>query len=272
MLKHLLVHVDASARAEERLDLAVTLARRFGAQLNGLFSESPTIGPSIVGRRDPAEIAKAMASARALFESKADAAGVVREWWEIEGGDYAHVVGWTVVCSRYVDLSVFGQVEGDQVDRLPGEIVEQVLLDSGRPLLVVPAFGHYPDVGHRVLIAWTGSREAARAVNDALPLIVGAEEVNVLSIQQPSVGYAGGPAPHVDIVAHLRAHGVDARYERLILDDIGVVDHVLNRAADWNADLTVIGGYGQRGFPYLQRSNTTRDILRTMTTPVLLSH
>ena len=77
--------------------------------------------------------------------------------------------------------------------------------------------------------------------------------------------------PPLDVVAHLAAHGVKARYERLVLDEMKVVDHVLNRASDKGADLTVIGGYTHRGFPYLQRSSTTHDILRTMTTPVLLS-
>ena len=79
------------------------------------------------------------------------------------------------------------------------------------------------------------------------------------------------PVPPVDIAVHLRAHGIDARYERIIVDELGAVDNVLNRAADAAADLTVLGGYGHFGFPFLQRHSTTRDILRTMTTPVLLS-
>jgi nucleotide-binding universal stress UspA family protein len=74
------------------------------------------------------------------------------------------------------------------------------------------------------------------------------------------------------VIAHLRMHGVEARYERMIVDEFGMVDHLLNRASDWSADLTVIGGFGVRGFPYLARTNTTRDLLRSMTTPVLLSH
>jgi nucleotide-binding universal stress UspA family protein len=100
----------------------------------------------------------------------------------------------------------------------------------------------------------------------------GAEAVTVLSIQRPSTGTTGGPAPHLDIAGHLRLHGIDARYERKLLDDLGVVDYVLNRAADLGADLTVIGGCAPRGFPHLLRSGMTRDLLRSMTTPLLLSH
>jgi nucleotide-binding universal stress UspA family protein len=173
-----------------------------------------------------------------------------------------------VVCCRYADLAIFGQhAEGA---RLPSDTVEQVLEDSGRPVLVVPSVGTYPDVGRRVLVAWTGSRESARALNDAMPFLVGAREVSVLSVQLPSPGEPRG-VPPVDVVAHLAAHGVKASYERLVLDEMRVVDHVLNRAADDLADLTVMGAHFQRPFPYLPRTGSTHDILRTMTTPVLLS-
>jgi nucleotide-binding universal stress UspA family protein len=268
-LKHLLVHLDASPRTEERLALAVTLARRFGARLTGLFAESGSMGPGIGERRDPAALAADTARARAGFEARTAGTGVATDWWAIEGGDYAHVVGWTVVCCRYADLAIFGQ-HLEEGARVPGDLIQQALEDAGRPLLVVPSVGRYLDVGKRVLIAWTGSRESARAVNDALPLLDGADQVSVLSIQLPSTG-KGAPVPPVDIVAHLAAHGVTASYERLIVDEMHVADHVLNRAADWNADLTVLGAHGQRGFPYLPRSSMTDDILRTMTTPVLLS-
>jgi nucleotide-binding universal stress UspA family protein len=268
-LKHLLVHLDASPRTEERLNLAVNLARRFGARLTGLFSESGSLGHGIVGVRDPAAVAADLAAVRAAFEARTAEARLQTDWWAIEGGDYAHVVGWTVVCCRYADLAIFGQRMEDGA-RVPADLVEQALEDAGRPLIVVPWVGHYRDVGKRVLIAWTGSRESARAVNDALPLLAGADEVSVLSIQRAS---SGDPlaVPRVDIVAHLAAHGIAASYERLILDELDVANHVLNRASDWSADLTVVGAHGQRGFPYLPRSSMTDDILQSMTTPVLLS-
>jgi nucleotide-binding universal stress UspA family protein len=270
-LKHMLLHMDGSERAIERLELSLTLARESGAEVTGWFAESASLGTSIVGRRSPANIEKSIAEARALFEARAAAAGVPHEWWQFVG-EYAEVVRWTVVCCRYVDLAVFGQrLEHDM--RTPEDLIEQAVEHGGRPVLVVPAAGHYPAVGRRVLIAWTGSREAARAINDALPLLRSAKEVSIISLQQPSVGSEGGAVPPVDIVRHLRTHGITAQYDRVIVDedDVGVVDSVLNRAAEWSADLTVIGAYGHHGFPFLQRSKTTRDLLRSMTTPVLLS-
>lgn len=270
-LKHLLVHIDSSERTPERLGLAVTLAQRFGARLTGLFAESGSLGESAVGRRSPQNMARAAEEARGAFEARATEAGLTTDWWQVEAGDYGQVVGWTVVCCRYVDLAIFGQHDPEHASPLPADMVDQVLVNSGRPVLVVPYVGRYPAVGKRVLVAWTGSRESARAVNDAIPLMHGADDVTVLSLQQPSEGSGGAPVPPVDIVVHLRAHGIAAQYERVIIEELGAVDNVLNRAAESSADLTVIGAYGHSGFPFLQRSSTTRDILRMMTTPVLLS-
>ena len=270
-LKHLLVHVDSSDRSQARLSLSVKLAQRFGARLTGLFAESASLGPSLVARRSPQNMAKAMGEARARFEAEAGAAGLVTDWWQLEQGEYGQVMGWTVVCCRYADLAIFGQHDPGHESALPHDMVEQVLLNSGRPLLVVPYIGKYEDVGRRVLVAWTGSREAARAVNDAIPLLQAAQEVTLIALQQPSQGTSAVPVPPVDIATHLRAHGIDVHYERIIVDEIGAVDNVLNRAAESSADLTVLGGYGHYGFPFLQRHSTTSDILRTMTTPVFLS-
>jgi nucleotide-binding universal stress UspA family protein len=265
--QHLLVHVDAGPRAPERVALAATLARRTGARVTGLFAESGAMGPGIAERRDPDRMAEDERAARRTFEELT--AGLATDWWSIPGGDWAGVVGWTVVCCRYADLAIFGQ-HPEEGARLPAETIEQALDDGGRPVLVVPWAGRFPDLGRKVLVAWTGSRESARALNDALPFLVAADEVTVLSIQRPSAGEASG-VPPVDVMAHLAAHGVKGRYERLMLDEMRVVDHVLNRAADGGVDLTVMGAHAQRSFPYLPRSGTTHDILRSMTTPVLLS-
>jgi nucleotide-binding universal stress UspA family protein len=269
-LKHLLVHADGGERAGERLRLAATLARRSGALLTGLFAENASLGSSIVGRRNPDNVARARAAAHGAFDAAAEAAGVASEWLQLDEGEYGHVVGWTILCCRYADLAIFGQHDPAH-ERLPEDALEQILSESGRPLLVVPSTGHFADLGRRVLIAWTGSRESARAVNDALPLMQGAEEVTVLAFQLEGRTRGGPPAPRLDIAGHLRAHGIAARYERTIVDDVGMVDTVLNRSADLGADLTVVGGYGLGGPSILQRSATVRGILRSMTTPVLIS-
>lgn len=267
--KDVLVHLDSGPRASERLALALALARGQGARLTGLFAESAVLGQSLVGRRAPEAMAKAAQAARGAFEAQAEAAGVAPRWWQIEPGEFSDVVGATVQCCRYVDVAVFGQQRGDDAP-VPDGLVERVIAECGRPVVVVPSVGRYPDVGRRVLVAWTGSREASRALHDALPLLEQAKDVKVLSLQLPNAEVPGG-LPPLDVAEHLRAHGVKATYERTILADLEAVDVVLNRAADEGADLTVIGAYGLKAGGLLKRGDTTRAILETMTTPVLLS-
>jgi nucleotide-binding universal stress UspA family protein len=267
--RDLLVHLDSGTRAAERLDLAIALARRHGARLTGLFAESSVLGRSLVGRRAPESVEAAADEARHLFEARVGKAGVPSRWWRIAVGEYADVVGSTVICSRYVDLAIFGQQQGDD-STVPEGVVERVVADSGRPVLVVPSAGHYPDAGRHVLVAWTGSREAARALHDALPLLREADEVTVLSLQLPNAPVRDG-LPSLDVKDHLRAHGIEATYERAILHDLGPVDVVLNHASDVAADLTVMGAYGLGAGALLRRGENTRAVLDTMTTPMLLA-
>lgn len=270
-LKNLLVHLDSTARAQERLGLAAALAKRFGARLTGLFAEGATLGGSLVGRRSPQQMGRAVEEARARFDEATRETGVGAGWLEVPPADAAEVIGWMTVCCRYFDLCLFGQHDPDHDAPLPADAVEQVLVDSGRPALVVPYVGRYPDAGRRVLVAWTGSREAARAVNDALPFLATAERVELLSGQRPPRAEPGPAAPSLDVVQHLRAHGVEAHRETAFVEDLSFGDIVLNRAAEIGADLIVMGAHGALGFPFLQRSSTTRDTLRTMTAPLLLS-
>lgn len=268
MLKDLLVHVDSTDVAEKRLRIAIELAGRYGAHLTGLYAETTTLG---FGRRDPDLVVKAVARARELFETKVSAAQVSGAWWAVEAGDDAELATWTVQCCRYVDLAIFGGPAGEG-DRLPADLVEEVALESGRPLLVIPPRVPVAHVGERVIVAWTGNRSSARAVNDALPLLARAREVTVVSIQLPGAETAG-PLPPLDVAAHLAAHGVKARYERFILGELGPVDHVLNRAMDLGADLIVMGAHGGgRGLARSRHEDHTAEILRSMTAPLLLAH
>lgn len=271
MLKDLLVHVDSTPLTTRRLDLALAVAASSGARLTGLFAESSSLGSSIVGRRGPDQLAAARAQARALFEARVASAGVANRFWQVDSGEYAQLTDWAVQSCRYVDLAVLGQPPQDDA-RVPEDLVQQVILQGGRPVLVVPTVGALAEPGRRVLVAWTGSRSSARALHDALPFLARADEVTVLSLQLPPSPDSGGPLPGLDVAGHLRQHGIDARYERLVMsDEVGMVDHVLNQASDMGADLTVMGAQVPQGLPF-QRSDTTAAILRSMTTPVLLSH
>lgn len=269
--KHLLVHVDTSRRAPERLELAAGLAKRFGARLTGLFAELASFGPSLVGRRSAEDLKRAAEAARTAFEARAGAAGVEARWWPLEAGDYAQVVGGVAVCCRYADLSIFGQHDAADA-RTPEDLVEQVVLGSGRPVLVVPWAGRFPDAGKRVAVAWNGTAEAARALHDAIPFMRGAEAVTVLGLQKPPAG-EGRALPSLDILAHLQAHGISAKYERTFVEvgEMEFADILLNRAFDLSADLAVMGAHASAGVGGLHASANTRKVLGSMTLPVLVS-
>lgn len=269
-LRDLLVHLDSGPRAAQRLDLALALARRHRARVTGLFAESASRGRSLVGRRDPERIARAAAEARALLEARAAQAEVPARFWEVEQGEDAEVLRAVVVSCRYVDLAVLGQRRGDAAP-LPDGLLERVIAEAGRPVLVVPAAGRFEEVGRRILVAWTGSREATRMLHDAMPLLAAADEVIVLSLQLPG-SEEPGSLPPVDVVDHLRAHGVAARYLPTILGAGELAaDAVLNRASDELTDLTLMGAYGASGGALLRRAEVTRSVLEATTTPLLLS-
>lgn len=269
-LKDLLVHLDSGDRAAERLALAVALARRHGARLTALLAESTTAGATLV-RRAPDAVARAADAVRARFERACATAGVAARFWAVGGSEDAEVVDAAVVCCRRVDLAVFGQQRGDPAP-VPDGLVERAIAGAGRPVLVVPSIGRYPDTGRRVLVAWTGSREAARALHDALPLLERAEKVTLLSLRRPGDGPPEGNLPPLDVTDHLKVHGIAAAHDHWLVGELSAVDALLNRASDEGADLAVLGAYGLVGHGVLGgERGTTRAILETMTTPVLLS-
>ena len=270
--KHRLVHVDSSARTAERMELAVQLALGGGARIAGLFAERQALGGSLVGRRSGERMAAAAQEARAAFEARTGAASLQADWWPLEPGEDAVLLGQLQVCCRYADVAIFGQRQPDQA-RLPEGAVEQAIFDSGRPVLVVPYAGHFPAIGRKVLVGWNGSREAARAVNDALPLLAAAESVLLLAFQRP-VHTAPGGLPPLDVVAHLATHGVRATYQPVFIDpeSLDAVDAALNHAFDAGCDLIVTGAHAQAGLSGPRAAAGTRKLLATMTVPVLFSH
>ena len=266
-VKHLLVHVDSTPAAEGWLALAVTLARRHGAKLTGLFAEGDSLGPSIVGRRSVEHHRRAALAARDRFTRRVGEAGVEAEWWSLGYEAHGELVGLVTACCRYVDLAMFGQHAPDR-SRLPPDLLERVVADCGRPVVVVPAEVHLSDVGRRVVVGWNASPGAARAINDALPLLEQAEFVGVLSFQAEAEGVGRGEMPPASIVDHLVLHGVNPTYQRAV-EGIGVAEALLNYTFESRADLAVAG---VRPHEVLRHGGfTVRDLVAAMTAPLLLA-
>ena len=278
--KDLLVGLDSDASAHERIEIAAALAERFAAHLVGLYPLPMPEAPRHFGYYDPALLnpffeelrARARDAAdktREVFEHIASLHGVSAEWREIPEGADAD----PAVHARYADLAILGQLDPDSGE--PDMIrprPEQVTLASGRPILVVPYAGNFPNLGRRVVIGWNASREAARAVNDAMPLLTAAEIVSILTIDPREGPRAHGELPGADISLHLARHGVKAEIERTVSADLPVGEALLSRAADLGADLLVMGAYGHSRARELLLGGATRSLLRSMTLPVLMSH
>jgi nucleotide-binding universal stress UspA family protein len=267
--RDLLVHIDSSSHCAARLALAVMLARRFGAHLTGLhvmptLAISPFIAdqfPTAMLDEGHAKIAQLRDEARALFVAASQPLGSEAEWRETRGD----LIDAMRLAARNADLAILGQADpsADGTD-LP----EQVVLGSGRPALLVPYAGTFANVGGRVLVAWNGSAQAARAVNDALPFLQNAERVIVVTVNP-----GGNITEDADIARHLARHGVEAEISDIVTDHHGSVgDLLLSRASDEAADLIVMGAYGHSRLRELMLGGVSRALLAHMTVPVLMAH
>lgn len=284
-LKDILVHVDNGNRNEARVNLAVGLARRHGAHLTGLYAaDIPNTeyfygatlpfaggnGAEEIVRRMRSDAATASTCVATAFRDLLQREGVEGEWRFVEG----HVPATVALHARYADLTVVGQPNPydsrDETNR--DATVVTPLMSSGRPVLIVPYAGTFNQIGEHVLVAWNASREAARAVNDALPLLACAKKVTILAVN-PRQGLAGhGDVPAADIALHLARHGVKAEASHTVANDIPDGEALLSYAADLGIDLIVAGGYGHSRAREMVFGGVTRTLIAEMTVPVFLSH
>ena len=276
--KTLIVHLDAGERRTERLEIACMLAARFDAHLVGLFALAPLPVPFAFAGTAGAVLEiesrwrdEAAALARQQFEAAAARHGVRgREWRESQ----VEPLRTMLLSARYADLVVLGQRESaatTAADRVPADFVEDTVLGAGRPALIIPYAGRFTRLGERVLLAWNGGREAARALADALPILQAARHVEVVAFDPRSGGADHGEQPGADIALYLARHGVKATAAQQHAG-IDVGEQILSRAADTDADLIVMGAYGRSRTRELVLGGATRTVLGSMTVPVLFSH
>lgn len=276
-LKDLLMHVDDTKANAGRVDAAMRLAAAHDAHLTGLYvSPRAESVPAFVDSHIPKEFLEARRKAdlaradqaEKAFRAAADRAGVNAEWRFVEGDLMATLS----LHARYADLLVIGQADPSDALSPSPEVIDDIVYDVGRPVLVIPYIGAPDIVGKRILVAWNASREAMRAIHDAMPILERAAAVQVLSVN-PVRGSAGhGELPGADISLHLARHGVEAQAAFTQSEDISVGEMLLSRAADHQADLIVMGAYGHSRYRELVLGGATRELLEAMTVPVLMSH
>lgn len=276
--RDILVVIENAAAAPQRLAPAAAIATRFGARLTGFFASGYPIMASYGDVSGWSQLVDAYmeaqrreaAAAGAAFRETLNRDKLQGEWIFRETDE----TGSAIAEAALYDLVVVGQPNPDA--GLTGGIglrPEEIVLSCGRPVLVVPYAGEFADVGRRVLVAWNGSREAARALHDAMFLLSGAEAMTVIEIDPPAPGIAAPAVSAAQVAAALSRRGIVATSEsETTSGNISVEDLLLSRAADLGADLLVMGAYGHSRMREMVLGGVSRGIFRHMTLPVLMAH
>lgn len=273
-LKNILVHVTESEQARARVEAALQLAMKHDAHLTGLGVYSnhyiPSYAAAEVNSAVLKEIAKReetrLAASQEIFDKAVEQAGWTERCdWLSERG---RVVDSVALHARYADLTLIGQHTPPGSAFGEDSFADELVLESGRPVMVIPQIGVGRPIGEHIVVAWNASREAARAVGDSMPLLESSRQVDVMSVRPKDMG----DLPGADIALHLARHGIKAQAKRSVANDIDTGDVLLNYVADSGADLVVMGAYGHSRLRELILGGVTRHILDHMTVPVMLSH
>ena len=252
------------------------MASIFKAHLVGVaFVYDPKVSANLIAGI-PAELIDAQRAATknladeaiVRFEELAKQAGVMTEsqMIDVAPGNVGDTFG---RLARSFDLSVIRQAEPNKAaQEVP--IIEGALFDSGRPVIVVPYVQTQGAKFNRVMVGWDGSRTAARAIGDAMPVLERAEMIEVFTV-------VAGPTkntelPGIEIGHHLSRHGLNVEVKRIATEGINVPDAILSHAADISADFMVMGGYGHSRLREYVLGGATRGILASMTLPTLMSN
>jgi nucleotide-binding universal stress UspA family protein len=277
-IKHILVHLDASPRCAARLQVARQLALAHEARVTGLFAvtssfvempftaaESSQAGAFVL-KLDAERRERALSQ----FDRAVKGEGPHVDWRELGTEPPAWGTAQAAYCA---DLVVLGQHEaGAPYSRdVPADFVESVVIDSGKPALVVPYTGDVGLVGQNILVAWNASRESARALSAALPLLARAKVVHVVSWNDPQ-GAAQAAADRALLEQYLACHGISATLHWYGDGPGQAGERLLSLTTDLGSDLLVMGCYGHSRARELVLGGATRTVLRSMTVPVLLAH
>jgi nucleotide-binding universal stress UspA family protein len=277
-IQQILVHLDPTRACARRLAAACEVAKRLQGSLTALYAATPgfaelPFAPAIGGPGFSASLLEVddrrRAQAQKVFHETRRACAIEAAWAQTSAVPIAEAFAQQAL---FADLLVLGQRDPDDEDAacVPADLVESVLLASGRPALVIPHIGASTTIGNTVAVAWKETPEAARAVASALPFLRKASRVHVLSWgEEPSPAVGGQP---LDLERYLRSHGVSFTWDRAGAERQQVGELLLSRAFDFGADLLVMGCYGHSRAREWILGGASRTILQSMTLPVLMQH
>ncbi|WP_417666514.1 universal stress protein [Roseibium sp.] len=274
-IKDILTIVDMSG-SQPAAKYALDLAAANDAHVTGLALAFEPVVPAFAAAPMPVDYLQA-AHEQAVAAAK-DAQGAFEELARLagvkSGSRLADVLtggpleGVMQHC-RTTDLVVIGQTNPDSPEPMRELLIETLLFESGVPVLLVPYIGTKESTAKSALIGWDGSTTATRAVHAALPMLEKADKITVLVIDK---GNSSGGQPGAEIATYLARHNLDVTIDVVTNPQTGIADTLLNYVSDNGNDLVVMGGYGHSRMREFLFGGATREILATMTVPVLMAH
>jgi nucleotide-binding universal stress UspA family protein len=275
--KTILAYLSDKRRVESLLAPAVELSSRYGSHLIGLHVQPTVPAPPVPLPFASRVLGKLAADERSTSDAISDifvrltAQRSFTAEWKLLKSRSPDMASSVLACGRTADLIVAGQTDPDWDLSSVLDFPERLALESGRPVLVIPYAGRSREIGRNAVIAWKPTREAARAVFDALPLLKGAENVHILEFKEQPDG-AQPSSAEASIAAALARHGIKPTIHSSVVSDIGIGDEILSRLADLDADLLVMGAYGRSRMREFVFGGATLHIARHMTVPTLFAH
>lgn len=275
-IKNIMLHADNSDAFGARLNYAIEFSLANNAHLTALYVVPRYAVPAYVGMpMDPGVIQQnndyEWDEAKKLqqqFEKVIQASGCEYEW-RIEEGEPVTLLN---LHGRYFDLVILGQNDPDWNSGIQNNITDDLVVGLGRPCLVLPFEGVVFRQPKRILVAWNGSHTAARALNDAMPLLQAADVVEVITINPEKTSLEEGDLAPADICLHLARHGVKAVASGHHSKGVDKGALLLTQASQMAADLLVTGAYGHSRLREFILGGVTRHLLNNLSLPVFMSH
>jgi nucleotide-binding universal stress UspA family protein len=286
--KTVLAYIPDLDAAPSILDAGRAVATRHGAHLIGLYV-TPAMKVHFSGaayydaamvvdliEKHRARHKQEEASVHKLFSEQIGEAVPLQEWVHAES-PLSNPVSTIAAIANIADVIVLPNATGDpSVEPEDYAIADQLLFEVGRPALLVPSGWRGNTLGENVTIAFDGSREAARAVTGGLPLFSGAGRVEVLRIDGQINGETEKETkksgPNAWLCDNLKRHGVPAVPVDLESGDASIAETIRRHMRAQDADCLVMGAYGHSRMREIVFGGATRDMLRVMPVPVLMSH
>ncbi len=276
--KTILAVLDTPKDAKQVTEFSIALAEQYSSHVIGLHAESMAAVPLVAPMEipDPATVQALQDMAHAetvdiekLFRDRSARNGTSHEWRSFISSAGLNASS-LIDSARTVDLVVAAQGENSLLSETRADL-EHFLFESGRPVLLVPYILKEPKPIKRVLVAWNGSREAARATFDALPFLKAADAVEIFSVDPPETSTQSASMAGAEIAATLARHGVNITVVRQETDTLPASAAIENRLSDSSIDLLVMGAYSHKRWWEMLFGGVTRTLLDSMTALTLLS-